>query len=72
MKGKIVACKRACQAVVDTGTSLMIGPRKQVYNIHKRFDGYYLQDLVKEQATGSFWGSSHNQDKVYQPLSPFL
>uniref|UniRef100_A0A286ZK82 Peptidase A1 domain-containing protein n=1 Tax=Sus scrofa TaxID=9823 RepID=A0A286ZK82_PIG len=45
MKGKIVACKRACQAVVDTGTSLMIGPRKQVYNIHKRFSGYYLQDL---------------------------
>lgn len=71
MKGKIVACKRGCQAIVSTGTS-MIGPRKQVYNIHKRFDGYYLQDLVKEQATGSFWGSSHNQDKVYQPLSPFL
>ncbi|XP_047630070.1 pregnancy-associated glycoprotein 2-like isoform X1 [Phacochoerus africanus] len=72
MKGKIVACKRGCQAVVDTGTSLTLGPRNQVYNIHKRFSGYYLQDLVKDQATGSFGGSSHNQDKVYQPLSPFL
>uniref|UniRef100_A0A8D0Y732 Peptidase A1 domain-containing protein n=1 Tax=Sus scrofa TaxID=9823 RepID=A0A8D0Y732_PIG len=71
IKPKFVACKRRCQAILDTGTSSLTGPRRQVYNIHKLIPGYYLQDLVKDQATGSFRGSSQKQDKVYQPRSLF-
>ena len=71
IKPNFVACKRRCQAILDTGTSSLTGPRRQVYNIHKLIPGYYLQDLVKDQATGSFRGSSQKQDKVYQPRSLF-
>ncbi|XP_047630248.1 pregnancy-associated glycoprotein 2-like [Phacochoerus africanus] len=45
IKPKFVACKRRCQAILDTGTSSLMGPRRQVYNIHKLIPGYYLQDL---------------------------
>ncbi|XP_016055842.1 PREDICTED: pepsin F-like [Miniopterus natalensis] len=35
MNGKVVACHGSCQAIVDTGTSLLIGPNYPVFNILK-------------------------------------
>uniref|UniRef100_A0A8D0N916 Peptidase A1 domain-containing protein n=1 Tax=Sus scrofa TaxID=9823 RepID=A0A8D0N916_PIG len=34
-RGYVVACKSGCQAVIDTGSSLLIGPTKEVINIQK-------------------------------------
>uniref|UniRef100_A0A8C6E0A0 Peptidase A1 domain-containing protein n=1 Tax=Moschus moschiferus TaxID=68415 RepID=A0A8C6E0A0_MOSMO len=35
MKRKVIACSGSCEAVVDTGTSLILGPTRLVNNIQK-------------------------------------
>uniref|UniRef100_A0A4W2DTX0 Peptidase A1 domain-containing protein n=1 Tax=Bos indicus x Bos taurus TaxID=30522 RepID=A0A4W2DTX0_BOBOX len=48
MKRKIIACSGSCEAIVDTGTSAIEGPRKLVNKIHKligarpRHSKYYI------------------------------
>ena len=35
MKRKVIACSVSCEALMDTGTSLILGPRRLVNNIQK-------------------------------------
>uniref|UniRef100_A0A8D0VAT7 Peptidase A1 domain-containing protein n=1 Tax=Sus scrofa TaxID=9823 RepID=A0A8D0VAT7_PIG len=40
----VVACKSGCQAVIDTGSSLLIGPTKEVINIQKLINAKPFQE----------------------------
>uniref|UniRef100_A0A8D1BVP8 Peptidase A1 domain-containing protein n=1 Tax=Sus scrofa TaxID=9823 RepID=A0A8D1BVP8_PIG len=42
--GYVVACKSGCQAVIDTGSSLLIGPTKEVINIQKLINAKPFQE----------------------------
>uniref|UniRef100_A0A8D1BVJ4 Peptidase A1 domain-containing protein n=1 Tax=Sus scrofa TaxID=9823 RepID=A0A8D1BVJ4_PIG len=43
-RGYVVACKSGCQAVIDTGSSLLIGPTKEVINIQKLINAKPFQE----------------------------
>ena len=71
-RGQIFGCPRGCQAIVDTGTTYLLGPYAEVDKIHSLMNAVPLQEEVKYQATGSLWGSSPRKDQLSQPLSLFL
>ena len=69
MKRKVIACSGGCEALVDTGTSLVLGPRRLVNNIQKLI-GTTPQGLeVKGHAPGSLPVSTHKKDLQGHPLS---
>ena len=71
INGTVVACKRGCQALLDTGTAFLRGPRGPVSKIQKLIHARPIGREVKGHSTGSLPGSPH-KDQQSQPLSLFL
>ena len=68
VNGMVIGCSDGCQALVDTGTSLLIGPSRVVTNIQKLIDAIASKDhKVKGHATGSLLVSLHTKDQQDQP-----
>ena len=72
MKRKVIACSGGCKALVDTRTSLILGPRRLVNNIQKLISSTPRGSKVKGHAPGSLPVSTHKKDLQGQPLSPSL
>ena len=69
MKRKVIACSGGCKALVDTRTSLILGPRRLVNNILKLIGATLRASVVKGHAPGSLPVSTHKKDLQGQPLS---
>ena len=65
----VIACSGGCEALVDTGTSLILGPRRLVSNIQKLISAMPRGSEVKGHAPGSLPVSTHNKDLQGQPLT---
>ncbi|XP_059180981.1 pepsin A-like [Centropristis striata] len=44
VNGQVVACYGGCQAIVDTGTSLIVGPQSSISNINQQVGATYSQN----------------------------
>ena len=69
MKRKVIACSGGCKPLVDTRTSLILGPRRLVNNIQKLIGATPQGSEVKGYAPGSLPVSTHKKDLQGQPLS---
>ena len=69
MRRKVIACSGGCEAVVDTGVSVIKGPRTLVNNIPKLISTTPRGSKVKGHAPGSLPVSTHNKDHHGQPLT---
>ena len=66
---KVIACSDGCKALVDTGTSDIVGPRRLVNNIHRLIGAIPRGSEVKHHAPGSLPVSMHKKHLQSQPLS---
>ena len=69
MRRKVIACSGGCEALVGTGTALILGPRTVVENIQKHIGATRQCFEVKGHAPGSLPVSTHNKDLQGQPLT---
>ena len=59
MKRKVIACSGGCEALVDTVTSLILGPRRLVNNIMRLINSTPRGSKVKGHALASPPVSTH-------------
>ena len=69
MKRKVIACSGGCKALMDSMTSLILGPRRLVNNIQMLISTTPWGTEVKDHAPGSLPVSTHKKDLQGQPLS---
>uniref|UniRef100_A0A8D1PLN3 Peptidase A1 domain-containing protein n=1 Tax=Sus scrofa TaxID=9823 RepID=A0A8D1PLN3_PIG len=46
-RGEVIGCPSGCQAIMDTGTTLLLGPSKEVAKIHSFISAVHFQEEVK-------------------------
>ena len=66
-RGEVIGCPSGCSAIVDTGTSMLLGPSKEVAKIHSLINAKHVEKEVEYQVTGSLWGSS--QERSAEPTT---
>ena len=71
MNGKVIGCEHGCEALVDTGTSLIHGPAGPVSNIQKFIHAVPYDSEVKGHDTG-FSRFPHTTRISWANLSPFF
>ena len=69
MRRKVIACSEGCEAVVDTGVSMIKGPKTLADNIQKLIGATLRGFKVKGHALGSLPVSTHNKELQGQPLT---
>ena len=69
MKRQVIACSGSCEALVDTGISLILDPIRLVNNIQKLISAMLRGSEVKGHAPGSLPVSTYNKDLQGQTLS---
>ena len=69
MRREVIACSGGCEAVVDTGVSMIKGPGILVDNIQELIGARPRGSKVKGHAPGSLPVSTQNMDLQGQPLS---
>ena len=69
MRRKVIACSGGCNALVDTGSSEIVGPSTLVKNILKIIGAKPRGSEVKGHAPGSHPVSTYNKDLQGQPLT---
>ena len=69
MKRKVIACSGGCKALMDSMTSLILGPRRLVNNIQKLISAMPWGSKVKGHATGSLPVSTHKKNLQGQLFS---
>ena len=69
MKRKVIACSGGCEALMDSRTSLILGPRRLVNNIQKLISATPQASMGKGHAPESLPVSTHKKDLQGQPLS---
>ena len=69
MRREVIACSDGCEAIVDTGTSAIRGPRRLINNIQKLIGAKPRGSQVKGHAPVSLPVSTHKKDLQGQPLN---
>lgn len=60
VNGEVIACEGGCQGIMDTGTSLLTGPRNSILNIHNLIGAKASSDgEVKGHVGGPFGFCTH-------------